>query len=492
MAKKPAKTPPALRLSSPPQLLARKSNDSIAITPVAAAGFDAWLKAQDTRTKQWVAASHFTGAAGAMLSIPDDKGRVARVLFGTGSDDSLYTYADLPARLPANKSGYYIDAKIDSARADQIALGWLLGSYHFSAYKSSGAKTFASLVWPEAADKKSVQATAEAVWMVRDLVNIPPNDLGPAEIALAGKKVADRFNKASVKVIVGEDLLKKNYPTIYTVGKASPREPRLIDIRWPNKGKPKVTLVGKGVAFDTGGLDIKPSSAMAQMKKDMGGAAHVLGLAHMIMSANLPIDLRVLIPAVENSVDGKSFRTSDVIKTRKGITVEVGNTDAEGRLILCDALAEACNDKPDLIIDFATLTGAARVALGPDLPAMFSNDDKVANDLLESGMRVQDPLWRLPLWPGYKDALSSKIADTSSTGGQAGAITAALFLEKFITPKTPWVHIDTFSWNNGNRPGRPDGGDALGMRASFDMIKRRYATPPAKKAKATTVKGPRK
>ncbi len=322
---------------------------------------------------------------------------------------------------------------------------------------------------------------------MRDLVNTPPNVLGPAEIAGAGRRVAAAFDDAKVKVISGDDLLRQNYPTVHAVGRGSARPPQLIDIRWGRRGARKVTLVGKGVAFDTGGLDIKPSSNMALMKKDMGGAAHVLGLARMIMAAKLPVDLRVLIPAVENSVDGDSFRTSDIIRTRSGMTVEIGNTDAEGRLILCDALTEACADKPDLIVDFATLTGAARVALGPDLPAMFCNDDTLAHDLLAAATLVEDPLWRLPLWQPYKEALASKVADTNHIGGQAGAITAALFLEKFITGDTPWVHIDTFAWNAGSRPGRPDGGEALGMRAVYELIRQRYAG-----AKKATPKGSKK
>jgi leucyl aminopeptidase len=319
-----------------------------------------------------------------------------------------------------------------------------------------------------------VQSAAEAVYLVRDLVNTPSNDMGPAELAAAGKKLAGSF-KGSTSVIIGEDLLKKNYPAIHAVGKGSPRAPRFVDIRWGNKKNPKVTLVGKGVCFDTGGLDIKPGNAMALMKKDMGGAAHVLGLARMIMAHNLPVNLRVLIPAVENSTDGNSYRPGDIIQTRKGLTIEIGDTDAEGRLVLADALAEACRDNPALIIDYATLTGAARVALGPDLPAMFTNNDRIAVELIDASMEVEDPLWRLPLWQPYKDNLASKIADSNNIGGSfAGAITAALFLEKFIERGIPWVHIDTYAWNNGNKPGRPEGGEALGMRAGFELIKKRF------------------
>ncbi len=447
----------------------------VPITPVNADSLKDWLKKQDKETQNWVAASDYKGSDGTVLFIPGAKGRISRVLFGAGKDDSLYTYADLPGRLPKSEDGYYLDGKMNAGRATQAALGWALGSYHFGTYKSGKKKEFAALAWPEKADREYVTQAATAVFLVRDLVNTPANDLGPEEIADAAAKVAKASARASISVIVGKDLLKKNYPAVYEVGKGSPREPRLIDIRWGKDKNPLITLVGKGVAFDTGGLDIKPESAMLLMKKDMGGAAHVLGLAQMIMAANLPVRLRVLIPAVENSVDGFSFRPGDVIKTRKGISVEIGNTDAEGRLILCDALAEACTEKPELVVDFATLTGAARVALGPDLPAMFSNDKQIARELLEAADTAQDPLWQLPLWQPYKEWLNSKIADTNNIGGSfAGAITAALYLEKFVDKETPWVHIDTFAWNNGNKPGKPEGGEALGLRAVYELIRSKY------------------
>ncbi|MDF3025373.1 MAG: pepA [Alphaproteobacteria bacterium] len=279
-------------------------------------------------------------------------------------------------------------------------------------------------------------------------------------------------------------MLKKNYPAIYEVGKGSPRRPRLIDFTWGNKKHKKITLVGKGVAFDTGGLNLKPGNSMYLMKKDMGGAAHVLGLAQMIMAENLPVRLRVLIAAVENSVDGDSFRPSDVIQTRKGLSVEVGDTDAEGRIILCDALAEACTEKPDLLVNFATLTGAARVALGPDLPALFSNDDTLASDLLAQSRKTQDPLWQLPLWQPYKGWLDSKIADTNTIGGSfGGAIVAALYLDKFVDKDVSWAHIDTFAWNASNRPGRPEGGEALGIRAVYAHIAQKYGQTKSNKAR---------
>lgn len=455
--------------------LDKKTNGSIPITPVNAETLQDWLKTQDKKTRVWVQSSGFKAATGSILALPDKNGKTTRILFGAGDNKSLYTYADLPAKLPPHKEGYYIDARMSEGRATEAALGWALGCYHFGQYKSGGhKKTFTSLVWPALANKKTVLATAEATFLVRDLVNMPANDMGPDELAAFAKKIVKSFNKASVKIIRGKDLLKKNFPAIYAVGKGSPRPPQIIDIEWGNKKHPQIVLIGKGVCFDTGGLDIKPDTAMLLMKKDMGGAAHALGLAKMIVEHNLPVRLRVLIPAVENAVDGHSYRPGDVISTRKGLTVEVGNTDAEGRIILADALAEAMAGKPDLVIDFATLTGAARVALGPDLPAMFCNNDAIAAQLLDAASEAQDPLWRLPLWQPYKTALESKIADTNNVGGQAGAITAALFLEKFVEPSVPWVHIDTFAWNSSTRPGRPEGGEALGMRASFALIKKRF------------------
>ncbi len=459
--------------------LDKKSANSTPITPVNSDTLAVWLKKQDKAVQAWVAASGFTGASGSLLTLPGANGTVGRILYGVADEGGLYSYADLPAKLPKNDAGYYIDKATDKDRATQAALGWALGSYHFGLYKSGAKKEFAELVLPANADKAAVQSTAEAVFLVRDLVNTPANDLGPEELANAGRNLITSFNEASIKVIVGEDLLKHNYPAIYAVGKGSPRKPRFIDIQWGDKKNPLVTLVGKGVCFDSGGLNLKPGNSMALMKKDMGGAAHVLGLAHMIISQNLPVRLRVLIPAVENSLGGNSYRPGDIIKTRRGLSVEIGNTDAEGRVILADALAEACRDKPDLIIDFATLTGAARVALGPDLPAMFSNDEKIAAALLASSKAVEDPLWRLPLWQPYREMNNSKVADinNSSDSGHAGAITAALFLEKFIEKGIPWVHIDTFGWNPGSKPGRPEGGEALGMRSSYDLIKKKFGKP---------------
>ena len=324
-----------------------------------------------------------------------------------------------------------------------------------------------------------VESTINAMTMVRDLVNIPANDMGPSALQKAAEKLAKDFNGKST-TIIGDDLLKENYPLVHAVGRASDDPPRLVDITWGDENAPKVTLVGKGVTFDTGGLNIKPGAPMSLMKKDMGGAAHVLGLARMIMENNLPVRLRVLVPIAENSISGNAFRPSDVIPSRKGISVEIENTDAEGRLILADALTEACTENPDLLIDFATLTGAARVALGPDVPPFFTDDETLAKEFLAAGEKQQDPVWQLPLWKEYRDMLSSTVADICHTGagGQAGAITAALFLQSFVDDTITWAHIDTWAWRKSNRPGRPQGGDAIGMRAAYDVIKSRYKPKP--------------
>lgn len=457
-------------------ILSKKTALSTPIVPVTQDSLATWLKNQTKEIQAWVKAAGFTAAACSFLAIPDKSGKIGLVLFGSGTDDGLYNYADLPVRLPHHAAGYYIDAKMTAERATQAALGWVLGCYHFGRYQSGKKKEFSPLVLPVNADGREIEVISEAVFLVRDLVNTPANDLGPEELAAAAKKLLGKFKKATLKIIVGDDLIKQNYPAIYAVGKGSPRAPRLIDIRWGDAKHPLVTLVGKGVCFDTGGLNLKTGGSITIMKKDMGGAAHVLGLAQMIMSYNLPVRLRVLIPAVENSTDGNSYRPLDIIQTRKGLSIEIGDTDAEGRLVLADALAEAMSEKPALVLDYATLTGAARVALGPDLPAMFSNHDKTAEALLASSRHTQDPLWRLPLWQPYADNLNSKIADANNVGGSfAGAITAALFLEKFVDKSVPWVHIDTYAWNPNSRVGRPEGGEALGMRAGFDLIKKLFS-----------------
>ncbi len=448
------------------RLIAR-ARRAIPIRPVTKREFAAWRDRQPKPLRHWIESAAFKPKPGRHLPLPGADGGLGGVLLGVEAGPDIWSYGDLPSVLPAGD--YRIDAPLDGEAASRAALGWALGSYTFGRYKAS-RPAGARLVWPLAADRAAVARTATAVGLVRDLINTPAEDMGPAELAAAAGAVA-KAHGARVRVIVGDALLRRNYPTIHAVGRASSRAPRLVDLRWGTRG-PRVTLVGKGVCFDSGGLDLKSAEGMSLMKKDMGGAAHVLGLGQMVMAAKLPVRLRVLIPAVENSVSGNALRPRDVIRTRKGLTVEIGNTDAEGRLILCDALAEADSERPDLLIDCATLTGAARVALGPDLPALFCNDDGLAERLLQHGRAVGDPLWRLPLHKPYRQMLESKVADLNniSAGSFAGAITAALYLAEFVEPGTPWLHIDMMAWNPRNRPGRPEGGEATALRALYALV----------------------
>jgi leucyl aminopeptidase len=360
--------------------------------------------------------------------------------------------------------------------AGDAMLGWILGQYRYQEYLSEP-----KLVGPrvllvrEPARIPMAELQAEATALVRDLVNRPASDLGPNALETEAKRIA-KSHKAEVTVTAGE-ALETGYPLIHAVGKAAAREhaPRLIELEWGDPRHPRIAIVGKGITFDSGGLDIKPASGMRLMKKDMGGAAHALALAELIMAAHLPVRLHMLVAAAENSIAGNAMRPGDIIKSRKGISVEIDNTDAEGRLVLADALTKAIQDEAALIIDFATLTGAARVALGPDLPAMFSNDESVANGILEAAKAASDPLWRMPLWVPYMEMLDSDIADTSNSGGAfAGAVTAALFLQKFVPDDVPWVHLDTFAWRPTSKPGRPKGGEALGLRAVFRYLTETY------------------
>jgi leucyl aminopeptidase len=447
-------------------LTRRAAGKAIPITPVTAQQLKVWLKAQRATVRKWVEGVGFEAKPGSNALLPGADGAPGRVLVGVEAGPDIWSYAALPKALP--RGTYRIDAKLAPAAATRAALGWALGGYAFARYKKQPA--VARLQWPDGADRAAVERASAAAFLVRDLVNTPAEDMGPAELAAAAEAVAGAHG-AKLKIIVGNDLLKANYPLVHAVGRASVRAPRLVDLRWGNGG-PRVTLIGKGVCFDSGGLDLKPAQGMLLMKKDMGGAAHVLALAQMIMAAGLPVRLRVLVPAVENSVAGNAFRPLDVIRSRQGMTVEIGNTDAEGRLILCDALAEACTEKPDLIVDCATLTGAARVALGPELPVLFSNHEGTAAALLRFGVEEDDPLWRLPLHKPYRKMLDSKVADINNVSEStfAGAITAALFLNEFVEPTIPWVHIDMMAWNPSARPGRPEGGEAQGLRAVYALI----------------------
>lgn len=453
--------------------LIEDDDGAVEIVPLAKAGFADWLDGQPQTLKAWVASLGFAAEPGSLCLVANAKGRLQRVLLGLNGDDDPWTFAALPAKLPPG--AFRIEPPLPPKAAGWAALSWMLGTYGFARYKARPERDWPRLVWPQAADRDAIVRAFEATVLVRDLITTPASDMGPEELAAAAQVVAGRHG-AKVRVVVGDELVRENWPAVHVVGRASVRAPRVIDLRWGSEDAPKVTLVGKGVCFDSGGLDLKPSSNMKLMKKDMGGAATVLGLAHMIMAAGLKVRLRVLIPAVENSVAGNAMRPLDVIKTRKGLTVEVGNTDAEGRLILADALAEAAREKPKLVIDCATLTGAARSALGTDLPALFCNNERLAADILRHGESEADPLWRLPLHRPYRRMLDSKVADIASVSDSAyaGAITAALFLQEFVNGTTPWAHIDMMGWNTAPRPGRPEGGEAMAMRALFAVIAERF------------------
>ena len=441
---------------------------------VAKADFDAWRAEQPASVRDWLTATGFEPSAGALSPVPDATGAPAGYVLGLGDGTDPLVAGVLPPGLPERAVVRLVPAAPGASVTALDALGVALGAYRFTRYKAA-PRAMARVVAPDGVDMAEVTRTAAAVTLVRDLVNTPTEDMGPDALEAAARRLASDHG-ASARVIAGDELLAQNYPMIHAVGRASARAPRLIDLTWGREGAPKVTLVGKGVCFDTGGLDIKPSSGMRLMKKDMGGAANALGLAAMIMGAGLDVRLRVLIPAVENAIAGNAFRPGDVLQTRKGLTVEIGNTDAEGRLILGDALAEADSEQPDLLVDLATLTGAARVALGADLPPFFTGDEALAAELAAAGQAVSDPLWRLPLWSPYADMLSSDIADIANAGesGFAGAITAALFLKRFVTATPAWVHLDIYAWNQKARPGRPKGGEAMAIRALYHLVKARY------------------
>jgi leucyl aminopeptidase len=413
----------------------------------------------------------FTARAGSVALLPGEGGELAGVALGAADEGGdPFLIGKLPKELPPG--AYHLaDPSGDLAA---LALAWLLGSYGFHRYKPEGRKA-ANLVIADKAVRDRAAIIAESVTLGRDLINTPANDLSPSALAQVALDLAKTFG-AKAKAVVGDQLLKKNFPLIHAVGRASAEAPRLIDITWGNPRHPKVTLVGKGVCFDTGGLDIKPSSGMLLMKKDMGGAATAITAARMIMAAKLKLRLRLLLPVVENAISGNAFRASDVITSRKGLSVEIGNTDAEGRLILADALALASEEKPGLLIDYATLTGAARVALGPDLPPFYTNDEALAGEIALAGAAVNDPAWRMPLWPGYDRMLDSKVADLSSTGtgGMAGSVTAALFLKRFVGEGIPHAHFDIYGWVPSARPGRPEGGEPQAARLTFELLQKRY------------------
>ncbi|HEX8062808.1 MAG TPA: leucyl aminopeptidase family protein [Allosphingosinicella sp.] len=449
-----------------------KGQPATALILVDKKGFDSWLKGQPSRVRQAVLAQAFRGEGYQLAILPGEQSEWSAVL-GVADVDGLspWCLAKAAESLPEGKY------RVQGRTPGPAALGWLLGQYRFERYKKAEGKSGPRvLLTSEPARIDETVRLAEAVGLVRDLVNVPAGDLGPAELEAAVREVGAECG-AEICVTSGV-ALDEGYPMIAAVGRAATpdRAPRLVELEWGDRRHPRVAIVGKGVCFDSGGLDIKPSSGMRLMKKDMGGAAHALALAWLVMENRLPVRLHLLIPAVENSVSGAAFRPGDVLISRKGLSVEIDNTDAEGRLILGDALAKAAEDEPELILDFATLTGAARVALGPDLPALFANDDSLAAALLAGGEASSDPVWRLPLWAPYEDMLSSDIADmsNSSDAPMAGAVTAALFLKKFVPKDVPWAHLDTYAWRGSAKPGRPKGGDAVGLRAAWTALCERY------------------
>jgi leucyl aminopeptidase len=441
-------------------------------------GYGAWLEVQSPAVRSWVRSQGFQAEKNKLLLVPTPSGDgIAGAVLGLGptpdlSEPTIWTSAGLPDRLPAGR--YRFAGTFSAVGATHLTLGWEYGSYRFTRYRKPPGE-LPSLVAPAGTDLEYVRLASQALAEARDLINTPANDLGPAELGEAVQRLALQ-HEAECRITVGEELLRQNYPLIYEVGKGSAREPRLIDMRWGKRGAPQVTLVGKGVCFDTGGLDIKPSSGMILMKKDMGGAALVLALARMLMDADAPIQLRLLIPAVENSISGRSYRPSDVLRSRLGLTVEVGNTDAEGRLVLADALAEADREQPDLLIDLATLTGAARVALGPELPAIYSTPPGLAEELRAIGEREADPMWPMPLWAGYDEDLASRVADLNNVSSTqfAGSIIGALFLKRFVSRTRDWLHADVYAWNAKERPGRPVGADPHTVRALYRLVRQRF------------------
>jgi leucyl aminopeptidase len=454
-----------------PEWFTSDRSAAISVTAVSKATLPSWLE-RHPESRDWVAGIGYSAQPGTFAFLPDAGGRLASVIACPVESAPVYAFAGLPTALPEGK--YVLDLNGTGIAPTDAALGWALGSYTFDHYKKR-KRAPATLVWPAGADQADVERIASSVFLARDMVNTPAEDMGPEQLAERASTVA-KAHGATLQVIAGDDLLKQNYPTIHAVGRASDRPPRLIDLRWGKETAPKVTLVGKGVCFDTGGLDLKSHDGMLEMKKDMGGAAVMLALANALMSAGTPIRLRLLIPAVENSVSGNAFRPRDIVRTRSGKTVEIGNTDAEGRLILCDALAEADSEKPDLLIDCATLTGAARVALGTELQALFCDDDALASGLLKAGSEVGDPLWRMPIWRSYRKEIEGKVSDLNNVakGGYAGSIIAAVFLADFVSPTTPWAHLDIFASNQASTPGRPEGGEATGMRALYAYLRQRY------------------
>lgn len=450
-----------------------KAPDSIPVNIVFRADYENWKSRQSRSVQNWLQTACTRPEPNRPVCIPDTRGRLASVLVIAERENILWSLGRCPRSLPAGQ--YHIAHAAGSSNRDPYLLGWGMGAYRYTRYgKNEGPSCRLSI--DGAQDRQQVEALLEAVTLVRDLVNTPASDMMPQHLYQHMQSLTEGFD-AELSTCVGDALIEQNYPAIHAVSRASVHLPQLITWHWGSKSHPRVILVGKGVSFDSGGLDIKSARGMRLMKKDMGGAAHAAGIASAIMKLNLPVRLQVLIPAVENAISGNAYRPGDVLTSRSGKTIEIEDTDAEGRLILCDAISRAVEDDPDLIIDFATLTGAARVALGTEVPAFFTNDTTVAQDLNSASASVDDPVWQLPLHKPYRQLLDSDIADISncSSSGYAGAITAALFLEEFVPDAIRWLHFDVMSWNTHERAGRPKGGEAMGLRAVVRFLQQRYA-----------------
>ena len=443
------------------------------IIPVSQDAEKQWWSRLSPEHKNWVEDTAFEGQPGRLCFVPGLEGRLKSVLLGMGCCDGHWEFGSLSSQLPPGN--YRIESDWDESKINAAALAWGMGAYRFERYKTCEEERPKLILTASASAFESVQHQILAIYLVRDLINTPAADMTPKDLAEAVERLAESHH-AEVTQLIGEELLSHDYPLIHAVGRASKHAPRLIDMTWGRPGDPKVTLIGKGVCFDSGGLNIKPAVNMRLMKKDMGGAAHVIGLASLLMSAKMPIRLRVLIPAVENAISGDAYRPGDVLSSRRGITIEVDNTDAEGRLVLCDALTEAAREKPAIMVDFATLTGAARIALGTELPGFFCNVKALMISLMRASEEVNDPVWPLPLHQSYRHLLDSKIADITNSASDVfgGAITAALFLQEFVPRNLEWVHFDVMGWNTRSRPGRPIGGEAMGLRAMYTYLQQRF------------------
>ncbi|MDQ7017458.1 MAG: leucyl aminopeptidase family protein [Gammaproteobacteria bacterium] len=452
-------------------LLSQTSGQTVPLHVVFASDYDSWVAAQPKVRQRWLLNSAFEPHSGQFSLLSDSEGGLEAVLVCLNDDTDFWAFGSLSLSLP--EGVYALEASVNAPLAEKLALSWGLGAYQFARYRS--ATRHASKLLMKQGDLAAVQQQVEATCLCRDLVNTPAQDMMPTDLSKVMQDLAGQFG-AEFSELIGEQLLENNFPAIHAVGRASVFEPRLLDLNWGDVSHPKVTLVGKGVCFDSGGLNIKPGQFMRWMKKDMGGGAHVLALASMIMAAKVPVRLRVLVPAVENAISGNAFRPGDVLASRKGLGIEIDNTDAEGRLVLCDALALAAEESPELLLDFATLTGAARVAVGTEVAAFFATNDDTAQQLMSLSAELQDPAWRLPLHQEYRGFIESKITDllNSATVPQGGAITAALFLQAFVPDEIEWLHFDVMAWNNRPRPGRPEGGEAMGIRTVFAYLQQRY------------------